>query len=252
MPPHDLFHSLGPMQPGTRCAPSATRRACARATTRAQDAYDTTAVEHGVGCEACHGPGEAHVAWARGRAPGAPRAATDAMGLVSALKEPRPARVGARRHAAASTEREPPGDPRPHVDLCGRCHSRRGTHLRGRRGRAARRHASRGPARRRALLPRRADPGRGLRARIVPAEPHVPREASPARTATPTTPRSRARRAPPRLRAATSPSATPRARTPSTRRARPARAAWTATCPPAPTWWCTRGATTRSASRAPT
>jgi predicted CXXCH cytochrome family protein len=34
----------------------------------ASDSYHTTWVEHGVGCEACHGAGAGHVTWARGGA----------------------------------------------------------------------------------------------------------------------------------------------------------------------------------------
>lgn len=68
--------------------------------------YASRQVETGIGCEACHGPGEAHVAWADDpsnfagtRWPG-----TDAMGLV---------------------HRFPRGEPEAEIQQCAGCHSRR-------------------------------------------------------------------------------------------------------------------------------
>lgn len=82
--------------------------------------YDSTWSELGVGCEACHGPGGAHVGWARA---GASRA--DATrGLVAQ----RPDRLGV---AWGTDPAARPQVPMPtagqvaEVETCGRCHARR-------------------------------------------------------------------------------------------------------------------------------
>jgi tetratricopeptide (TPR) repeat protein len=84
----------------------------------ATDAFRTTWAEISVGCEACHGPGSAHVDWARDRK-GDP-----AKGLTIALDERRgvswlpDARTGsAARSAPRGSERE--------IEVCAQCHSRR-------------------------------------------------------------------------------------------------------------------------------
>jgi Flp pilus assembly protein TadD len=87
----------------------------------ATDSYSTTYSEIDVGCEACHGAGAAHEAWARA---GADRAADARAGLAVDLADRSggawamdPVRGIAARTAAPA--------PDVQLDTCGRCHARR-------------------------------------------------------------------------------------------------------------------------------
>jgi predicted CXXCH cytochrome family protein len=90
----------------------------------ATNQYRTTWAELSLSCEACHGPGSAHVAWARTRPAGAPRAEPGPTGL------PVPLRRGAgawqvKDPARGIAEWVGPPRSRSEVDACGRCHARR-------------------------------------------------------------------------------------------------------------------------------
>ncbi len=85
--------------------------------------YATTWSEISVGCEACHGPGEAHVAWAR-RGGTAVDARADRY-LAAQLDERKgvgwgidPARQSPLRSQPRVSDRE--------IEVCARCHARRG------------------------------------------------------------------------------------------------------------------------------
>jgi len=69
------------------------------------DRYQSTWSEPGVGCEACHGPGEAHVAWAERNEPSslAPFTGVDAKGFTVSATD----------------------NPASKIELCASCHSRR-------------------------------------------------------------------------------------------------------------------------------
>ncbi len=86
----------------------------------AAERYETTWSEVNVACEACHGPGSNHLAWAHDGADG-----TDARkGLVVALGGD-----GAHWVMDAATgiaRRSAPRRSHVEVETCGRCHSRRG------------------------------------------------------------------------------------------------------------------------------
>ena len=80
--------------------------------------FATTWSEIHVGCEACHGPGSNHVAWA-GKRTGEPR-----MGLTAALDE----RAGVRwtiDPATGNATRSKPRDSDREIEVCAQCHARR-------------------------------------------------------------------------------------------------------------------------------
>ena len=88
----------------------------------AERAFSTVWSEIDVSCEACHGPGSEHVAWAK-RKPGREKS-DSAMGLVITLDEregvdwkPDPETGNASRSRPRDSGRE--------IGMCARCHSRR-------------------------------------------------------------------------------------------------------------------------------
>ena len=90
----------------------------------AANTYATRWNEINVSCEACHGPGSAHVAWARSRPPGSPRPAGDSAGLLVSLG--RGAGAWEMKDAGRGIAQWV-GPARTHAELdaCARCHARR-------------------------------------------------------------------------------------------------------------------------------
>jgi tetratricopeptide (TPR) repeat protein len=90
-----------------------------------KDSYHTTWNEIDVACEACHGPGSVHVTWAEAAEQDPAKQASGDKGLVVDLAD---------RDAAAWIIDEKTGKPRrskprtghTQIELCARCHSRRG------------------------------------------------------------------------------------------------------------------------------
>ena len=83
----------------------------------ATDAYRTTWSEVDVACEACHGPGARHVAWAESGAAGGDPALAVRLG-----EEPGRWRFAA---GAAIAQREPPLRRHGELEVCAPCHARR-------------------------------------------------------------------------------------------------------------------------------
>jgi Flp pilus assembly protein TadD len=101
-PPGDWLHWTRPGQGWNAMCSDCHSTAVRKRYDPEKDAYETTWSEIMVGCEACHGPGSRHVAWAEQPAMG--RTAVENSGLV------------------AKTARLTPGEM---TALCAPCHSRR-------------------------------------------------------------------------------------------------------------------------------
>ena len=87
------------------------------------DRFETTWSEIDVSCEACHGPGARHVAWARaGNGAGASPAASN--GLESVFNDRNSIQWTLKDGAVIAARSAPPATFRAEVESCARCHSR--------------------------------------------------------------------------------------------------------------------------------
>ncbi len=92
------------------------------------DRYDTTFAEISVGCEACHGQGSRHAAWARAKQSWWPFGQQEEadMGLLVRYIE----RLGVSwpidEESGSARRSEAPATLRSEVETCGLCHARRG------------------------------------------------------------------------------------------------------------------------------
>jgi predicted CXXCH cytochrome family protein len=82
------------------------------------NSFKTTWSEITVGCEACHGPGSAHAAWAKAKP------ADPTMGLAVRLDERRGI-AWTIDPASGNASRSAPNDSRIEIEVCAQCHARR-------------------------------------------------------------------------------------------------------------------------------
>jgi predicted CXXCH cytochrome family protein len=93
----------------------------------AKDRYATTWAEVSVGCEACHGQGSNHVAWARSQQTWLwfNRIKDPTKGLLAAFDERKGVVWSHAPHSGKVQRNEKPTFLRKEVETCGRCHARR-------------------------------------------------------------------------------------------------------------------------------
>src|SRR5262249_20316628 len=92
----------------------------------ANDRFATTWAEISVGCEACHGQGSRHVAWARSQQSWFGKTADPAKGLLVRFDERRDVVWRIDSKTGNAQRNFTPALVRREVETCGRCHARRG------------------------------------------------------------------------------------------------------------------------------
>lgn len=123
VPPGDVLHWTGPAgRWNTQCADCHSTRV-RRGYDLARDAYDTTWAEIDVACEACHGPGATHVAWAGTAGDRSADRRVD-RGLVVRFPRVRPEDWGFAPGAPIAGLRTP-RPARTELETCAPCHARR-------------------------------------------------------------------------------------------------------------------------------
>lgn len=124
IPHDDPLHWTGPSQNWNSMCAACHSTALVRGFDLETNTYHTTWTEIDVSCEACHGPGAEHVAWARApqEAGGAPGEGD--MGLTVSLEGIRPGVWMFDGHSPTAQRQGPPPTT-AEIETCAPCHSRR-------------------------------------------------------------------------------------------------------------------------------
>jgi len=119
----DVLHWTGPAQNWNHMCAECHSTNLAKGYDTKSDSFATTWSDPNVACEACHGPGSAHVAWAEAAKAGKP-ASDPRKGLVFELRDTSGgAWTLAEGASIARRTKAPSSDAQ--LETCGRCHSRR-------------------------------------------------------------------------------------------------------------------------------
>jgi Flp pilus assembly protein TadD len=123
--PHgDILHWTGPYQNWNFMCAECHSTNVVKGYDAAADTYHTTFAEVNVSCEACHGPGSAHVEWGRAVARGQANRSGRDDGLIVKLSDTTPV-TWIVDTATGLAHRSPPRTSHAEVEMCAHCHSRR-------------------------------------------------------------------------------------------------------------------------------
>ncbi len=125
VPHDDPLHWTGPYQNWNFMCAECHSTNVKKGFLAAEKRYETTFSEINVSCEACHGPGSAHVAWAKAVEAGMAQKDDSDKGMAVVLKDPAgkaswiidPATGLAKRSVSRTSQTE--------IETCARCHARR-------------------------------------------------------------------------------------------------------------------------------
>jgi Flp pilus assembly protein TadD len=120
IPAGDVLHWTGPEQNWNYMCAECHSTNLRKSWRSDSTGYATTWSEIDVSCEACHGPGSAHVTWARKHHAAGP---PSAMGLLADLREP--AYTWAMDGTSGIARRSRPRQSAAELETCARCHARR-------------------------------------------------------------------------------------------------------------------------------
>jgi tetratricopeptide (TPR) repeat protein len=123
IPVDDPLHWTGPAQRWNLMCAECHSTGLRKGYRLAEQRYETRWAEIDVACEACHGPGASHVAWAEAWGDSAPDEASD-RGLAFQLGEAADWRFEPGHPIA---RRSHPRESHTEIETCGRCHARRAT-----------------------------------------------------------------------------------------------------------------------------
>jgi len=123
IPAGDILHWTGPAQNWNFMCAECHSTNLRKNWNAKERRYDTAWSEIDVSCEACHGPGSAHVAWAEKRPSDTQARDALARGLVIDLKSEQIAWIFDPVTGKSRPERPP--QKRTELELCARCHARR-------------------------------------------------------------------------------------------------------------------------------
>ena len=124
VPHDDILHWTGPYQNWNFMCAECHSTNVEKGYDAAHDTYHTTFSELNVSCEACHGPGAAHVSWAKGVGADSTRRRGEPDGLIVHLRDTTNA-TWPIDPATLLPHRSAPRASDALLDMCGRCHARR-------------------------------------------------------------------------------------------------------------------------------